>query len=236
MFLHWSWWRHMCTIPSRRAKGNRLWCYRKCSEKLSFKGPTLCSVSGSQVNFWKDVKCMICSYHQLTTSISIHSLTECSVLVPVCLRTPPPQKKIQSALIGQLTQAWASTVHSVSAMVFLKSWLCWGWLDCCGITTLRKSRQHVWRKIFWQQDLCIPPWTESFNTLTVSIQILDLELIMKKKKTWQSHFLQYGTLLQLGWFHSCKRNQVQHSKPNAHKVFLCSLQTIQLSGCAVLLR
>lgn len=52
-------------------------------DKLPFKGPTLFSVSVSQVNFGKMLnafvfgKHMICSYHPLPTSITIQPLTEC---------------------------------------------------------------------------------------------------------------------------------------------------------------
>lgn len=71
----------------------------------------------------------------------IHPLSECSVLVP-----PPPLDKAQSALIGQVSQAWAGTAvyHSASApLVFLRPWTCWWcgwgqWWYSCDITMLRK--------------------------------------------------------------------------------------------------
>lgn len=60
------------------------------------------------------------------TSIAAAPLSECSVLVPVSLRPPPPTKP---ALIGQLSWAWAETAHYVftsTPVVLLHGHLCWG--------------------------------------------------------------------------------------------------------------
>ena len=55
---------------------------------------------------------MIALILSITAAPFIHPLSECSILVPVSLKTPLQKK---SALIGQFSQAWAGNAACVFA-------------------------------------------------------------------------------------------------------------------------